>query len=102
MDDHFDRRLVHNAISDPIAYARRLLEVSRRTAGVTVVNYHVRGMNEDFFPRYGRWLVQFLHDYQDSRLDFVSPAEIASQYTAYEDALTRRSVDRTAGLLVAP
>ncbi|MFN2399260.1 MAG: polysaccharide deacetylase family protein [Gemmatimonadaceae bacterium] len=94
MDDHFDRRLVHNAVTDPDACARALLDATRDTGGVLVVDYHVRGMNADFYPRYGPWLTAFIERNADD-LTFSTPGEIADMYVQYEQRLSALSRDRT-------
>jgi len=96
MDDHFDRRLAMNRIESPEACARGLLDAARATGGVAVVDYHVRGMNGDFFPRYGPWLERFAEAHFDSTLAFHTPAEIARLYREYEAQLDARSADETA------
>jgi hypothetical protein len=96
MDDHFDRRLAVNGITDPEACAAGLLDHVRATGGVAVVDYHARGMNEDFYPRYGRWLQEFARRHLDSSLAFLTPREVARAYLRYEKALQQDSQDRTA------
>lgn len=102
MDDHFDRRLAVNGIADPAAaepeivertsaYASRLLDAVRSTGGVAVVDYHVRGMNSDFFPRYGPWLARFAEEHFDSNLHFTTPAELSRQFAAYEATIDAAS-----------
>jgi FemAB-related protein (PEP-CTERM system-associated) len=95
MDDHFDQRLVKNRIADPVAYARQLVNVARATGGVIVVDYHLRGMNEDFFPRYAAWLMQFVRDYLEGSVSFHTSGELARMYETYEERLERRSQDLT-------
>jgi hypothetical protein len=95
MDDHFDRRLARNGISDPEGYARSLLDTARATSGVIVLDYHVRGMNQDFFPRYGRWLVDFARKHVTSSFSFHTPGELARLYGDYERTLEARSRDLT-------
>jgi hypothetical protein len=91
MDDHFDRRLPRNRVVDPVASARELMEAGRATGGAIVVDYHVRGMNGDFFPNYGPWLKKFLEAQMDSSISFLMPREIARSYRAYEAALDGQS-----------
>lgn len=104
MDDHFDRRLAMNRIADPhapeaevrehtSAYARNLLDTVRSTSGVAVLDYHVRGMNADFFPRYGPWLARFAEKHFDSSLHFATPMELTRLYRSYEDRLEAVSRD---------
>jgi hypothetical protein len=91
MDDHFDRRLAHNHIEDPAAYARELLRTTARTGGVAVVDYHVRGMNGDFYPRYGLWLMRFLRDYPADSLEFHRPLDICQRFVEYDRRLRSHS-----------
>ena len=93
MDDHFDRRLAVNKIADPVACARRLVDAARATRGIVVVDYHDRGMNSDFFPRYGPWLVDFVGKHLDSSVTFRTPRDIAHEYLAYESTLENASRD---------
>ena len=93
MDDHFDRRMVKNGITDPSVAAAGLLGVVRQTGGVAVLDYHVRGMNEEFFPRYGKWLREFCEREVDSTMICRTPRELAGAYAEYEAALDTRSVD---------
>jgi FemAB-related protein (PEP-CTERM system-associated) len=95
MDDHFDRRLAQNKIADAQAYARQLVDAATCTGGVVVVDYHARGMNQDFYPRYGPWLMDFVDKHLDSRLEFNTPQEIARQYIQYEKLLQANSRDLT-------
>ncbi len=94
MDDHFDRRLAKNGISDPTGYAKKLVGAARATEGVVVVDYHVRGMNADFYPRYGPWLQGFIRDHMDSAVSYATAGEIVRQYEAREKTLDEASVDR--------
>ncbi len=78
MDDHYDGRLADSGISDPEAHAGGLLADVAASGGVAVVDYHVRGMNERFFPRWGAWLARFLPGARPSGMVGRTPAEIAS------------------------
>jgi hypothetical protein len=95
MDDHFDRRLVKNGIVDPVAAADTLLGAVRSTGGVAVLDYHVRGMNEDFFPRYGRWLREYLEGVGTSDLVCITPREMTLRYREYERSIEEASLDQT-------
>lgn len=96
MDDHFHRRLAINKIASPDEHARSLLAAAAKTHGVVVVDYHARGMNADFFPRYGPWLARFLELNLGGGFQSLLPANIAETFTAYEDRLREASLDRTA------
>lgn len=96
MDDHFDRRLAVNGIADPIACARELVRVARSLEGAVVVDYHPRGMNADFYPRYGEWLKQFVRGELDSSVSYQTAGGIVRQYQAYEESLDAASLDQTA------
>jgi len=87
MDDHFDRRRVVNQIDSPDRAATELVETARSTGGVVVVDYHVRGMNENFFPRYGKWLRGFLRDRLDDSVRFLTAQALAEMYAGYEEQL---------------
>jgi hypothetical protein len=100
MDDHFDRRLDQNGIADPTAYARSLVRKAVETGGVVVVDYHSRGMNSDFYPKYGPWLREFMTRQMDCSVDYRSPAEIARMYWHYEAQLTGASKDLTEHSLI--
>lgn len=91
MDDHFDRRLSVNRIDSPEAYAHGLVESARSTGGVIVLDYHVRGMNQDIFPRYGRWLRQFLDERVDGTEPFYTAQALAEMYLEYENRLETNS-----------
>jgi hypothetical protein len=93
MDDHFDRRLAWNGISSPDDAAAELLAVARKTRGVAVVDYHARGMNAEFFPRYGPWLTKFVERESASDLQFTRPIDIANAYLEYEARLRSVSSD---------
>ncbi len=73
MDDHFDRRLAQNGITDPVQYAYRLIEAAKSTGGTIVVDYHVRGMNRSFYPGYGPWLKKLVEARLDCGLGFSHP-----------------------------
>jgi hypothetical protein len=96
MDDHFDRRLVKNGIQDCGQYARELMQVVSKTGGITVVDYHARGMNADFYPRYGPWLRQVLEKQKDLPANFAQPVQVARMYREYEAEIEGRSIDRAA------
>lgn len=96
MDDHFDRRLARNGIADPDTAARRLLDVARETRGIVVVDYHSRGMNTDFYPRYGQWLDQFTARHLDRSVRGMTPGEIHRAFLVREAILERASLDTTA------
>jgi hypothetical protein len=87
MDDHFDRRLAKNRIADPVDYARGLVRTAGRTGGVVVVDYHARGMNGDFYPRFGPWLRDFVERRMHIPVRYHTPAGIARMYIQYEKTL---------------
>ncbi|MCC7162178.1 MAG: GNAT family N-acetyltransferase [Anaerolineae bacterium] len=93
MDDQFDRRRLQNGISDCVGYARNLVRAAQQTGGVIIVDYHQRGMNHDFYPRYGAWLMDFMTKHLDSTVGFHTPQELARQYLAYETQLESASLD---------
>jgi len=95
MDDHFDRRLAKNRIADPDAAARALLDAARATRGAVVVDYHSRGMNAEFYPRYGPWLDRFTRDHLDSSVRGMTPSEICDAYLEREATLATDAVDAT-------
>lgn len=95
MDDHFDRRLAKNRIDDPDAVATSLLDAARATRGIAVVDYHSRGMNGEFFPRYGPWLARFAQEHFDATLRGMTPGEIHDTFVSREAALERGSADAT-------
>ncbi len=93
MDDHFDRRLVRNGIQDPDAYAANLLAAAQSTDGVVIVDYHSRGMNADFYPRYGPWLMRFMREH-GSGVRCHRADEVATEFLRIERALAGCSRDR--------
>lgn len=95
MDDHFDRRLAKNRIADPDASARQLLDAARTTRGIVVVDYHSRGMNADFYPRYGPWLRDFAARHFDASLRGMTPGEIHDAFLAREREIEAASSDDT-------
>lgn len=97
MDDHFDRRMAENGITDPDATARRLLQTARDTGGVAVVDYHSRGMNAEFYPRYGPWLARLVETELDASLPCRTPGEIATEYQEAMRRLDLVSSDQAVG-----
>lgn len=96
MDDHFDRRRTRNGITDPDAAARRLVDAARATRGIVVVDYHSRGMNADFYPRYGPWLTTFVErELVGAGVRGLTPGEIHDAYLAREALLVAASSDAT-------
>jgi hypothetical protein len=95
MDDHFDRRRTRNGITDPDAAARRLVDAARATHGIVVVDYHSRGMNADFYPRYGPWLTAFVERHLETGVRGMTPREIHDAFLARETALDAMSTDAT-------
>ena len=105
MDDHFDRRLARNQITDRDSAARALLQVARDTRGMVIVDYHSRGMNADFYPQYGPWLTRFAESHFDQTVRGLTPGEICEAFLERERALDAASSDDTsphAPRLVAP
>lgn len=96
MDDHFDRRLAWNRVASPADSARGLIASTRATGGVIVVDYHARGMNADFYPRYGAWLERFVAESCGSETSFARAGDVVRDYVAYEAALDALSADDTA------
>ena len=97
MDDHFDRRRNVNHISDPDATAKELLDTARVLGGTCVVDYHARGMNADFFPRYGPWLMRFAERELTSRVRFATASELAHAYRERVQTLSAAGCDDTLG-----
>lgn len=95
MDDHFDRRLAKNRITAPDQAARALLDAARTSRGIVVVDYHSRGMNAEFYPRYGPWFTRFAAEHFDDALRGMTPREIHDAFLARERALAEASVDAT-------
>jgi hypothetical protein len=95
MDDQFDRRLAVNQIASPDEHARGLLDTVRRTGGIAVVDYHQRGMNADFYPRYGPWLTRFLQANLTPEVRALQPRAIARDYADYVRTLDAASTDAT-------
>lgn len=95
MDDHFDRRLLKNQISDCEEYAAGLLDMAARSGGITVIDYHSRGMNGDFYPRYGAWFMEFARKHLDSSIPMRRPGDLTRMYQNYESELDRQSRDLT-------
>ncbi|MEQ1690826.1 MAG: hypothetical protein ABMA00_06040 [Gemmatimonas sp.] len=98
MDDHFDGRLAQNGITDPDTVAQRIVQTARETGGVTVVDYHSRGMNADIYPRWGPWLSRFAERQLDAQIAFRTPTEILNEYRSVESVLDSISVDETVGV----
>ena len=96
MDDHFDRRLAENRITDSDSTARSLLDAVRSTGGVAVVDYHSRGMNSAVYPRYGAWLRRFAEANLDGRTKCLTAGEVASTWLEHEQHLAGASNDRLA------
>jgi hypothetical protein len=97
MDDHFDRRRSVNHISDADGAAKQLLDTARSLGGSCVVDYHARGMNADFFPRYGPWLARFTERELPGAATTLTAAEIAQAYLERSRLLAAVSRDETLG-----
>jgi hypothetical protein len=69
------------------------MRVVKDTGGIAVVDYHARGMNADFYPRYGPWLRSFLAKHADFATVFLTPSEIVRIYNSYEAELEKHSSD---------
>ncbi len=87
MDNHFDKRLLQNKISDPIEYARNLVETACELGGMIIVDYHARGMNADFYPRFGPWIRNFVEENLSDCVAYHSPKELAEAFLEYEREL---------------
>src|SRR6202023_1870309 len=88
-----DRRLAKNHIRDANTHALELVRAAQASAGVVVVDYHARGMNSDFYPRYGPWIMEFVQKNLDSSVSFRTPRELAQEYNEYETRLEADSSD---------
>ena len=97
MDDHFDRRRSVNHIADADAAAKQLLDTAKSLGGICVVDYHARGMNADFFPRYGPWLARFAERELPGAATCLTAAEIAQAYAERARMLSAASRDETLG-----
>ncbi|NIU02177.1 MAG: hypothetical protein GWN01_15120 [Nitrosopumilaceae archaeon] len=95
MDDHFDRRLAKNNIENPNEFAQNLLKTTKSVSGIVITDYHVRGMNFDFFPRYGKWLIDFARKNFDSSTRFMTTEDLVNDYLQYENILNLESIDHT-------
>jgi hypothetical protein len=95
MDDHFDRRMKKNGITDSTEFARLLVRKATDTNGIVLVDYHARGMNSDFFPRYGPWIKQFVATALDSSIVFRRAGDIASMFLQHIRLLEQDSLDLT-------
>ncbi len=104
MDDHFDRRLAKNGITDPDAAASRIVDAAAESRGIIVLDYHSRGMNADFYPRYGPWLARFAERHFDDRVRGMTPLEIHDAFIERERHLATHSTDLTvsAAPVIAP
>ncbi len=87
MDDHYDGRLADTGIESPETHARQLLEDVHDSGGVAVLDYHVRGMNEAFFPRWGRWLRGFLPGARPADMVGTTPGRVADAWRAHQKRL---------------
>jgi len=95
MDDHFDRRLAINKIPSPDTHAATLLAAAASSNGIAIVDYHARGLNADFFPRYGPWLAQFLEKNLSAEFQSLLPVDVAAAFAGYEGQLRAASADHT-------
>jgi hypothetical protein len=93
MDDHFDRRLAQNGISDPTVAALALVDAARQTRGTVVVDYHSRGANGAIYPRYGPWLMQFVREQLGSDVHFDTPRSLVDGWRVHAAELEARSSD---------
>lgn len=91
MDDHYDGRLPDTGITSPERHAAGLLGDVVASGGIVVLDYHVRGMNERFFPRWGKWLRGFLSEARPAELEGRTPGELAMLWREHEAALAARS-----------
>jgi hypothetical protein len=95
-DRHFDLPLTAGATEEPTRVARMLLDAVRQTGGVAILNYDERGMNPDFYPRYGQWLGSFLREVSPDGLLFHRPGDLADMFETHERMLESRSRERFA------
>lgn len=88
MDNQFDSHTKKNGIQDEINYAKGIMEIVMETEGVLVLDYHVRGMNEIFYPKYGNWLKGLLlgGDYFRG-FNFITPMRIAQSWVKYAESI---------------
>jgi hypothetical protein len=91
MDDHYDGRRDPVRVPDPVAHARGLLEAVDACGGVALLDYHVRGMNPVFFPRYGPWLREVLADHRPTGMRGARAVDLARVWRAHVDILRASS-----------
>jgi len=90
MDNQFDSHIKENRMQDPQAYAKGIMNTVLMNNGVLVLDYHVRGMNEIFYPRYGSWLKSlFLKEINIGEFNFLSPLEVAQGWIKHTSRINQ-------------
>jgi len=94
MDDHLDGYAIKHGFDTYQSHLDSLLDSVRKYEGVFVSDYHVRGMNINFFPIW-KESYEYLLNEINKRDDFYcdTPIKIAKYWLNREQVILNRSID---------
>lgn len=91
MDNQFVSHIQKNKIKDSTSWARNIMDKILMNNGILVLDYHVRGMNDIFYPKYGTWLKNlFLEGI--SGFNFFTPVQITRCWLKYVTNLNQSNL----------
>ena len=93
MDDHMYRHLKHSQFKSPHVEIDTLINQTKIFSGLFIVDYHVRRLNDTFFPGWGK-LFKFILDIiaNDPECYCDTPAKIAEYWVARENKIRNASL----------
>tara|TARA_Y100001936_G_scaffold252342_1_gene311602 strand:+ start:4165 stop:5532 length:1368 start_codon:yes stop_codon:yes gene_type:complete len=93
MDDHMYRHLKYSQFKSPQVEINTLINQVKIFSGLFIVDYHVRRLNDTFFPGWGK-LFQFILEIisNDSECYCDTPAAIAKYWIARENKIRDSSL----------
>lgn len=93
MDDHMYRHLKYSQFSSPHVEINTLIDQTKIYSGLFIVDYHVRRLNETFFPGWGK-LFQFILEVivNDPECYCDTPSAIAEYWISREKKIRDASL----------
>jgi hypothetical protein len=94
MDDHMYRHMEHSRFKTPHAEIDSLIDQTKNYTGLFIVDYHVRRLNDTFFPGWGK-LFQYVLEIiaNDPQCFCDTPEAIAKYWGTREKKLRSASFD---------
>jgi len=96
MDDHIFGHLKHNLLAEGEKIIDKLIGAVKTYNGILMVDYHVRTLNDDYFPGWGKSYVYLLEKItEDDDFYCDNPTNIARYWLTRNETLEDLSKDET-------